>query len=93
MGDFVLTGGEIPAMLITDSVSRLVQGVIKDDSAAFESFSPYLEYPQYTKPQEHKGLRVPEILLSGNHPKIEKWKKEQSIKVTSKLRPDLLKND
>jgi tRNA (guanine37-N1)-methyltransferase len=93
VGDFVLTGGEIPAMLITDSVSRLVQGVIKDDSAAFESFSPYLEYPQYTKPQEHKGLRVPEILLSGNHPKIEKWKKEQSIKVTSKLRPDLLKND
>jgi tRNA (guanine37-N1)-methyltransferase len=93
VGDFVLTGGEIPAMLITDSVLRLVKGVIKDDSAAFESFSPYLEYPQYTKPQEHKGMKVPEILLSGNHPEIEKWKKEQSFKITSKLRPDLLKKD
>ena len=59
VGDFVLTGGEIPAMLIADSVARLIKGVIKEDSAAFESFSPYLEYPQYTKPQEHKGLRVP----------------------------------
>lgn len=93
VGDFVLTGGEIPAMLITDSVSRLVKGVIKDDSAAFESFSPYLEYPQYTKPQEHKGMKVPDILLSGNHPEIEKWKKEQSLKVTSKLRPDLLRKN
>ena len=93
VGDFVLTGGEIPAMLITDSVARLVKGVIKKDSAAFESFSPYLEYPQYTKPQEHKGSKVPEILLSGNHPEIEKWRKEQSIKVTLKLRPDLIKQD
>jgi len=93
VGDFVLTGGEIPAMLITDSVSRLVQGVIKDDSSTFESFSPYLEYPQYTKPQEHKGLKVPEILLSGNHPEIEKWRKAQSLKITAKLRPDLLKKD
>lgn len=93
VGDFVLTGGEIPAMLITDSVSRLVKGVIKEDSATFESFSPYLEYPQYTKPQEHKGMKVPEILLSGNHPEIEKWKKAQSLKVTSKLRPDLLKKN
>jgi tRNA (guanine37-N1)-methyltransferase len=93
VGDFVLTGGEIPAMLITDSVSRLVQGVIKDDSSAFESFSPYLEYPQYTKPQEHKGMKVPEILLSGNHPEIEKWRKAQSLKITAKLRPDLLKKD
>lgn len=93
VGDFVLTGGEIPAMLITDSVSRLVKGVIKDDSAAFESLSPYLEYPQYTKPQEHKGMKVPDILLSGNHPEIEKWKKEQSLKVTSKLRPDLLRKN
>jgi len=90
VGDFVLTGGEIPAMLITDSVARLIKGVIKEDSAAFESFSPYLEHPQYTKPQEYKGLKVPEILLSGNHPEIEKWRKGQSLKTTAKLRPDLL---
>jgi len=92
VGDFVLTGGEIPAMLITDSTLRLVKGVIKEDSAAFESFSPYLEHPQYTKPQEHKGLKVPEILLSGNHPEIEKWRKKQSLKITTKLRPDLITN-
>ena len=91
VGDFVLTGGEIPAMLITDSVARLVEGVIKEDSANFESFLPYLEYPQYTKPQDFKGLKVPDILLSGNHQEIEKWKKEQSFKITAKLRPDLLK--
>jgi tRNA (guanine37-N1)-methyltransferase len=93
VGDFVLTGGEIPAMLITDSVSRLVKGVIKEESAALESFSPYLEYPQYTKPQEYKELKVPEILLSGNHPEIEKWRKKQSLKITAKLRPDLLKEN
>ena len=62
VGDFILTGGEIPAMLITDAVCRLVNGVIKEDSAAFESFSPYLEYPQYTKPQDFNGLKVPEVL-------------------------------
>jgi tRNA (guanine37-N1)-methyltransferase len=93
VGDFILTGGEIPAMLITDSVSRLVKGVIKEESAALESFSPYLEYPQYTKPQEYKELKVPEILLSGNHPEIEKWRKKQSLKITAKLRPDLLKEN
>jgi tRNA (guanine37-N1)-methyltransferase len=93
VGDFVLTGGEIPAMLITDSVSRLVKGVIKEESAAFESFSPYLEHPQYTKPQDYKGRKVPEILLSGNHPEIEKWRKKQSLKITAKLRPDLLKEN
>jgi len=90
VGDFILTGGEIPAMLITDSILRLVKGVIKKDSAAFESFSPYLEHPQYTKPQDHKGIKVPAILLSGNHLEIEKWRKEQSLKITKKLRPDLL---
>jgi tRNA (guanine37-N1)-methyltransferase len=93
VGDFVLTGGEIPAMLITDSVSRLVKEVIKEESAALESFSPYLEYPQYTKPQEYKELKVPEILLSGNHPEIEKWRKKQSLKITAKQRPDLLKEN
>lgn len=91
VGDFVLTGGEIPAMLITDSVARLIEGVIKKDSAAFESFSPYLEYPQYTKPQVFDGMKVPDILLSGNHQEIKKWQEKQSLKITSKLRPDLLK--
>ncbi len=91
IGDFILTGGEIPAMLITDSVSRLVKGVIKDESSTFESFSPFLEHPHYTKPQTFKKLDVPEILLSGNHQKIDKWRKEESIKITKKLRPDLIK--
>lgn len=91
VGDFILTGGEIPAMLITDSVARLITGVIKKSSADFESFSPYLEYPQYTKPQIFNNLKVPDVLLSGNHAKIENWRKQQSLKITSKLRPDLIK--
>ena len=91
IGDFILTGGEIPAMLIADSVARLIKGVIKDESSLYESFSPLLEYPQYTKPQVFKKLEVPKILLSGNHEEINKWRKEESIKVTKKLRPDLLK--
>jgi tRNA (guanine37-N1)-methyltransferase len=91
IGDYILTGGEIPAMLITDAVSRLVGGVIKEDSAAFESFSPYLEYPQYTKPQDYNGLKVPEVLLSGDHAKINTWRDAESLKITTKLRPDLLK--
>ena len=91
IGDFILTGGEIPAMLITDSVIRLVKGVIKDESSMLESFSPYLEYPHYTKPQIYKGNSVPEILLSGNHGEINKWRKNKSLKITSKLRPDLIK--
>jgi tRNA (guanine37-N1)-methyltransferase len=92
VGDFILTGGEIPAMLIVDSVARLVSGVIKKGSSENESFSPFLEYPHYTKPQIFKNLKVPEILISGNHAKISKWREEQSLKVTTKLRPDLLKN-
>jgi len=91
VGDFILTGGEIPAMLITDAVSRLISGVIKEDSAAFESFSPYLEYPQYTKPQIFNGLKVPQILLLGNHAKINEWREKESFRVTAKLRPDLIK--
>lgn len=91
VGDFILTGGEIPTMLITDSVARLIAGVIKKGSADFESFSPYLEYPQYTKPQIFNALKVPDVLLSGNHAKIENWRKQQSLKITSKLRPDLIK--
>jgi tRNA (guanine37-N1)-methyltransferase len=93
VGDFILTGGEIPVMLITDAVARLVSGVIKKDSATFESFSPYLEYPQYTKPQAHNGLKVPEVLLSGNHAKINAWREDESLKITTRLRPDLIKKN
>lgn len=96
IGDFVLTGGEIPAMLITDAVTRLIPGVLKTGVTSNESFSltendkTLLEYPQYTKPQNYKSLPVPEILLSGNHKKIEEWRHKQSITKTEKNRPDLL---
>ena len=91
LGDYVLTGGEIAAMALIDSVSRLVKGVISPNSPKEESFSQkLLEYPQYTKPKVFKGLKVPEILFSGDHKKIEGWRREQAIKVTSKNRPDLL---
>lgn len=91
IGDFILTGGEIPAMLITDAVARLIKGVIRIGSVEKESFSPFLEYPQYTKPQEYDELSVPKILLSGNHKQIEDWRKKKSLDITSKLRPDLIK--
>lgn len=91
IGDFVLTGGEIPAMLIIDSVSRLIEGVISKGSLETESFSPLLEYPQYTKPQEYDDLKVPDILLSGNHQKINKWRSEKALLITQKIRPDLIK--
>ncbi len=94
IGDYVLTGGELPAMVITDAVSRYIDGVINSDSLSQESFSEgLLEYPQYTRPQEFKGLKVPEVLLSGNHAEIERWRKEQSVLLTKKLRPDLLKDE
>jgi len=93
IGDFILTGGEIPAMLITDSVIRFKKGVIRDGAVITESFFPYLEYPQYTQPRKYKDFSVPEILLSGNHKKIEEWKKDRSLKITKKLRPDLIKKD
>lgn len=93
VGDFVLTGGEIPAMLIVDSVSRLVKGVIAEGSLENESFSTLLEHPQYTKPFDYKGDKVPQVLLSGNHKKISEWKKDQSLKITKKLRPDLIEED
>ncbi|MDP2638280.1 MAG: tRNA (guanosine(37)-N1)-methyltransferase TrmD [Candidatus Levybacteria bacterium] len=98
VGDFITTGGEIPAMLITDAVVRLIKGVLKEGVTSSESFSLSagektirLEYPQYTKPQEYKNLSVPPILLGGNHNKIKKWRSEKSIKATRKLRPDLLR--
>jgi tRNA (guanine37-N1)-methyltransferase len=96
IGDFVLTGGEIPAMLITDSVVRLIDGVITPGATEDESFSEknnaLLEYPHYTKPRSFQGYEVPEILLSGNHQKIAAWRQDQSIKKTQKVRPDLLKS-
>ena len=94
IGDFVLTGGEIPAMIIADSVTRLIPGVLKKPEATeVESFSNYtlLEGPQYTRPDEFEGSKVPKILLSGNHGEIEKWKKDQALKKTKKIRPDLIK--
>lgn len=94
IGDFILTGGEIGAMAIIDSVTRLAPDVIHPESLEFESFSPsgiVLEYPQYTKPENYKGLKVPKILLSGNHREIEKWRKQKAIERTKKNRPDLLK--
>ncbi len=95
VGDFVLTGGEIPAMALVDSVSRYLDGVLHNsESVNDESFSDgLLEYPQYTRPQEFMGIKVPDVLLSGNHKLIEEWKKEQKIIETKKYRPDLLKKD
>lgn len=93
IGDYVLTGGEIPTMVLIDSVSRYVEGVIKQDSIQEESFSNgFLEYPQYTRPEIFQGKAVPKILLSGHHENIEKWRKERSLEITQKKRPDLLKN-
>lgn len=91
IGDYVLTGGELPAAVLIDSVSRYIPGVLKQDSTKEESFSQgLLEYPQYTRPEEFLGERVPEILLSGHHEKIDLWRKEQSIKMTYQKRPDLI---
>jgi tRNA (guanine37-N1)-methyltransferase len=88
LGDFVLTGGEIPAMAISDSIIRLIPGVITDDSLVAESFNDNLmDYPNYTKPEEYRGLKVPKILLSGNHQKIDEYRKQERIRVTNnKLR-------
>ncbi|MPN48763.1 tRNA (guanine-N(1)-)-methyltransferase [bioreactor metagenome] len=95
IGDYVLTGGELPAMVLIDCVSRFVPGVLgSGESAEGESFSQQLdgllEYPQYTRPAQYEGLEVPEVLLSGNHAHIERWRREQSLKKTLLMRPDLL---
>ena len=93
IGDYVLTGGELPAMIVIDSVSRYIEGVLKDDSTKEESFSEgLLEYPQYTRPEVFNGKQVPEVLLSGHHENIDKWRREQSLINTRKKRPDLLEN-
>ena len=92
IGDYVLTGGELPAMVMIDAISRLIPGVLHNDvSAEFESFQDnLLEYPQYTRPEEWHGKKVPEILLSGHHVNIEKWRRQQSVIRTAQNRPDLL---
>lgn len=92
MGDYVLTGGELPAMLVADAVTRLLPGVLGDEGSAIEeSFSEsLLEFPQYTRPAMYRDMAVPEVLLSGNHAAIDAWRREQAIKRTAQLRPDLL---
>jgi len=91
IGDYVLSGGEVPAMVVTDAVVRLVPGVLGDETSPHdESFSDgYLEYPQYTRPPEFRGMAVPDILLSGHHAEIEKWRREQARVRTRQRRPDL----
>lgn len=92
IGDYVLTGGEIPAMVIVDSITRLLPGVLeKPEATKDESFTDgLLEYPQYTRPETWEDKKVPKVLLSGNHEEIEKWRFDQSIKKTKKIRPDLI---
>ncbi len=94
IGDYVLTNGAMPAMIIIDAVTRLLPGVLGDEqSSADESFSHgLLEYPHYTRPAEFRGMKVPEVLLSGNHAEIEKWRREQAKKRTEERRPDLLED-
>lgn len=91
LGDFVLTGGELPALCLADAVCRMLPGVLSDDLCFKEEshFSGLLEYPQYTKPAEWNGHAVPEVLLSGNHAEIAKWRRKQSLEITKKLRPEM----
>lgn len=94
IGDYVLTGGEIPAMVLIDSVTRLIDGVINKESYQNDSFyNGLLDYPQYTKPREYNGLKVPDVLLSGNHKEIEKYRIEAALEKTRKRRCDLLKEN
>jgi tRNA (guanine37-N1)-methyltransferase len=92
IGDYVLTGGELPAMVLIDSVSRYIDGVLNKESIEEETFSNgLLEYPQYTRPEEFMGMKVPEVLVSGHHENIRKWREEKSLEITKNKRPDLLK--
>ncbi len=96
IGDYVLTGGELPSMVVADSIIRLIPGVIKKESYSNDSFqNNLLEYPQYTRPAEYKGMKVPDVLLNGNHKEIEEWRKKKALENTLKKRADLLerKND
>ena len=92
IGDYVLTGGELPALVLADSISRMLEGVLPNDEAKeLEShYNGLLEYPQYTRPYEWNGMKVPDILISGHHENIDKWKREQSLLMTRKYRPDML---
>ena len=93
IGDYVLTGGELPSMVLTDSIVRLIDGAIEEESHINDSFNPntnLLDYPTYTKPREFMGMKVPDVLLSGNHKEIEKYRKEESLRKTKEIRPDLL---
>ncbi len=93
IGDYVLTGGELPAMILTDSIVRLLPGVIQEESCTNESFNGnLLDYPTYTKPREYKGMKVPEVLLSGNHKKIDDWRKSEQVRITKEKRPDLVES-
>ena len=92
IGDYILTGGELPAMVLADSITRLIPGVIEEESIETESFNDgLLDYPTYTKPREYRGMKVPDVLLSGDHKKIDEWRKEEQIKKTIEKRPDLIK--
>jgi tRNA (guanine37-N1)-methyltransferase len=92
IGDYVLTGGELGALVVIDAVSRLIPGVLgKEESSVDESFSSgLLEYPQYTRPREYRGLQVPDVLLNGNHAEINRWRRNESLKLTLERRPEML---
>jgi tRNA (guanine37-N1)-methyltransferase len=92
IGDYVLTGGELPALMVIDAVSRLIPGVLGDPTGAEDDSHSMglLEYPHYTKPPEFRGIKVPDVLLSGNHAKIEKWRREQALTRTFNKRPDMI---
>lgn len=91
IGDYILTGGELPALVVMDSVIRLLPGVLRAESTREESFeNGLLEYPQYTQPADFRGDKVPDVLLSGNHEAIRRWREEESLRITQELRPDLL---
>jgi len=94
IGDFVVSGGELPAMVIADAVGRMVEGVVGNTGSVEEDsfFRGLLDYPHYTRPEEVRGMRVPEVLLSGHHEKIRKWRREQALRATLRKRPDLLHN-
>lgn len=92
IGDYVLTGGELPAMVLTDCICRYVDGVISTSSLVDESFAEnLLEYPQYTRPKEYHGVSVPEVLLTGDHAKVDEWRRKEALRITKEKRPDLLK--
>ena len=94
IGDYVLTGGEIPCMVMVDSITRLIPGVINSESLDSESFNDnYLDYPMYTKPYEYRGMKVPDVLVNGDHKKIDEWRRIEREKKTKEKRPDLLGDD